>query len=187
LGTVLYVERNVAGNIARMAVVNDLLVANDETVSTRLDLDTGPAQMAVLSGVVELPPGVDEVEVASVIEVGDAYVVMDETTVWTASPEFALSVPLVVGAQYRIRASKTSLGTSLSWAWSNLITAPASDIALALPAIGDMVSPSGPIGDTSPTFTYTEVESTNHYSALVIKGSVFAHIAMGDKPMVSIP
>lgn len=187
LGTILFVERNASGDIAAMAVVDGVFVANDDTVTTSLDLSPGAAQMAILSGTVELPPGVDEAEVAPAIRIDDAYAVMEGTVVSSASPDFALKVPLVAGAQYRVNATKSTLGSNLRWAWSGLVTAPATGISLSLPAISDLHSPSGPVADPSPTFTYSEVDSMDLYGVLVIDGVAFAHLAMGDGTEVTIP
>ena len=187
LGTLVFVERDGAGDIAAVAVVDGVFVDNDDTVSTALNISPAPAQTATLSGTVTFPPGVDEADIAAVMKLDDAYAVMEGTTVSSSAPDFNLKVPLIAGVQYRVLVSKIQLGSNLRWAWSDVVAAPAADMTLALSEISALTSPSGPTADSSPTFMYSEASSTNLYSVLVIDGNTFAHLAMSDQTTVTIP
>src|SRR5690606_1672502 len=186
-GTLVYIERDPTGDIEALAVEDGVFVARDNTVSTHLDINTAPAGTGTLAGTVTFPPGVDEVEVAPVMKIGDAYAIMDGRTVAAVAPNFTLKVPVFAGVEYRVLVTKNLVGSSYRWAWSEVVTAPASGITVALGDVAKLLSPSGPLTDTSPTFTYSEAASTNLYSVLVVQDGALSHIAMSDETTVTVP
>ena len=187
IGKLVYVERDAVGDIAGVAVVDGVFVANDDTVSTAENLSPGPFVAGVISGTISFPAGVDEAEVQPVMRFGDAYALMEGTTVSAAAPDFSLQVPVVAGIQFRVLASRLAAPANLRWSWSDVVSAPANDIVIDLGDLSEMTSPSGATTDPSPSFDYTAVAGINLYSVMIIDGNAFAHMAMSDQEQLSIP
>jgi len=100
------VERVGAGEVVRTASAKSVFVQNDNNVSTTVNLVTGLAQTATLSGTVVLPPGLGDAAIIPVMSLDGALAPLDAVIVSAAAPDFTVEVPVIAGVQYRLVALK---------------------------------------------------------------------------------
>ena len=186
-GKLVYVESDGAGNVVRTASVDNVFVQRNNNVSTTVNLVTGPAQTATLSGSVALPPGLGDATIMPAMSFNGALALLDPVVVSAAAPDFSVDVPVIAGIQYRVVALKDGGGTNTRWYWSDVVSAGQSGISLELDTLSEQLSPSGSTPDATPTFTFEPVEGSNLYTAYLTDGTDVMWIGMSNEPSITLP
>jgi hypothetical protein len=193
-GKAVYLEKDASGTIIKKGTKDvTLLPGNPAVGGSTESISTGNVVDVSFKGTLQLPQGATTAELGLFMKIGNGldsvYASIASSNITAASPNFELkTVDLAAdGIGFRLLATAT-IGSSVSWVWSDVLTGNNSSINLAVPGFSATIAPNGdtPGGNVNPTFSYNPVNGMNFYDTVFIAGGGGNDIWLGGTTQTSI-